>query len=79
MGLDVHLEGEAIDLSRIFTPGSALESGLEAPRIEVFREGWELTSHSAKDTLSGITKEDLEQVGRAVSLMLMIVGRETNY
>jgi len=79
MGLDVHFEGEAIDLTRIFTPGSALESGSEAPRIEVYREGWELTSHSAKDTLNDLAEEDFEQVGRAVSLMLMIVGRELDY
>ena len=70
---------EEIDLSRIFSAGSPLDSGEEAPHVKVYREGWEATSRIAADQLESISVESLEEVGRVISLSLMIMGRETDY
>ena len=70
---------EEIDLSRIFSAGSPLDSGEEAPRVKVYREGWEATSRTAADQLESISVENLEEAGRVISLSLMIMGRETDY
>ena len=51
----------------------------EAPRVKVYREGWEATSCTAADQLENISVEKLEEAGRAISLGLMIMGRETDY
>ncbi len=63
----------------VFETGSAYDSGEEAPRIGVTWEGWEATSRMETDTIDTISAEKLEQSGRAVSLALMILGREINY
>ncbi len=71
--------GENVDMSVVFETGSARDSGEEAPRIGVTWEGWEATSRMETDTIDTISAEKLEQSGRAVSLALMIIGREINY
>ena len=70
---------EEIDLSRIFSAGSPLDSGEEAPRVKVYREGWEATSRTMADQLENISAENLEEAGRVISLSLMIMGREIDY
>ena len=54
-------------------------SGDEAPRVKVYREGWEATSRTVADQLESISAENLEEAGRVISLSLMIMGRETDY
>jgi hypothetical protein len=49
-------------------------NGNEAPRVKVYREGWEATSRTVADQL-----ENLEEAGRVISLSLMIMGREIDY
>jgi hypothetical protein len=70
--------GENVDMSVLFETGSARDSCEEVPRIGVTWEGWEATSRMETDTIDTISAEKLEQSGRAVSLALMILGREIN-
>jgi hypothetical protein len=51
----------------------------EAPRVKVYREGWEATSRTVADQLERISVENLEEAGRVISLSLMIMGREIDY
>ncbi len=78
-GVSTTRGGENVDMSVVFETGSARDSGEEAPRIGVTWEGWEATSRMEMDTIDTISAEKLEQSGRAVSLALMILGREINY
>lgn len=79
MGVPTHRAGERVDISVIYEQGSTFDSGEEAPRIGLVWEGWEATSRSAGDTLDSISVENLERSGQALSLALMILGRETQY
>jgi len=79
LGVPTQITREEIDLSRIFSAGSPLDSGEEAPHVKVYREGWEATSRTAADQLASISVESLEEAGRVISLSLMIMGRETDY
>ena len=79
LGVPAQITREEIDLSLIFSEGSPLDSGEEAPRVRVYREGWEATSHSVVDQLENISVEKLEEAGRVISLSLMIIGREIDY
>lgn len=54
-------------------------NGEEAPRVKVYREGWEATSRTVADQLDSISVENLEEAGRVISLSLMIMGREIDY
>ena len=79
VNLPIQLSGEAMDLDRIFDAGSAQEAGEEAPRIVLSWEGWERTRYSSTDTPDNISQDALDKVGRALSLTLMILGREQDY
>lgn len=79
MGVPARIIREEIDLSLIFSEGSPLDSGEEAPSVRIFREGWESTSRIVTDKLDIISVEKLEEAGRAISLGLMIIGREIDY
>ena len=79
LGVPAQITREEIDLSRIFSAGSPLDSGEEAPRVKVYREGWDATSRTVADQLESISVENLEEAGRVISLSLMIMGRETDY
>jgi hypothetical protein len=79
LNLSVRITGDRMDLSRIFTPGSAVESGEAAPRVQFSWSGWDQTARTTDDTLDKLSQEDLEQAGRALTLTLMIAGREVNY
>ena len=80
MGTDVVRSDEAIDISVIYTDGSApSQSGQEAPVVRLFWEGWEEHSRLPSDSLENISAENLEEAGRALALSLMIMGRETQY
>ncbi len=54
-------------------------NGNEAPRVKVYREGWEATSRTVADPLESISVENLEEAGRMITLSLMIMGREIEY
>ncbi|MCK4900745.1 MAG: hypothetical protein KAS38_18335, partial [Anaerolineales bacterium] len=80
MGVDTVRSADPIDISVIYDAGNyTLESSQEAPLVRLYREGWEERSRRAIDTLENISADALEEVGRALSLSLMILGRETDY
>lgn len=79
LDLPAKITGDRMDLRRIFSPGSAIESGEAAPRVRLTWDGWDLTARTTDDTLDKVSQEDLEQAGRALTLTLMIAGREVNY
>ena len=79
LSVPAQISREEIDLSRIFSTGSVIDSGEEAPRVRVYREGWETTSHTGADQMANISVENLEEAGRVITLSLMIIGREIDY
>ncbi len=79
MNTPVRRAGNVMDLSIIFSDGSVNASAEEAPTISLAWDGWELTSRTLLDDVSSISTENLEASGRAISLALMILGRETDY
>jgi peptide/nickel transport system permease protein len=79
LNLHTQITGDRMNLSRIFSPGTASESGEEAPRVRLTWDGWDQTARTVDDTLGALSQEDLEQAGEALTLTLMIAGREINY
>ena len=79
MGVDARRGGEAMDLSIVFEERGVLGSGQEAPHIGLSWEGWEATSRLPADRVDTVSAEKLERAGRALTLALMILGRETQY
>ncbi|MFC2042902.1 ABC transporter permease subunit [Chloroflexota bacterium] len=80
MGADVVRSDEAIDISVIYTDGSALnQGGQEAPVVRLFWEGWEEHSRLPSDSMEYISADNLEEAGRTLALSLMILGREEQY
>jgi hypothetical protein len=79
MGVSVKSAGNAVDISVVFVEGNAFDSGEEAPSIGLSWEGMELTSFMIEDDISSVSADHLEKAGRALSLALMILGRETDY
>lgn len=77
MGVSTQRTGERVDISIIFTDGDFMDGGSEAPHIGLFWEGWDITSRTSFDDLVYIDRDHLEQAGEAISLALMILGRET--
>ena len=71
--------GNDMDLSIVFEDSSVNASGEEAPSISLVWEGWENTAGTQKDEIGLISQENLGASGRAISLALMILGRETDY
>ena len=79
MGVKAHREKEPVDISIVFEERDFREGGQEAPHIGLGWQGWEETSRQSADTLEAISEDKLERAGRALSLALMILGRETQY
>ncbi len=77
MGVPTQRTGERVDISIVFADGMSIGGGDEAPHIGLFWEGWEITSRTLSDNLGYINRDHLEQAGEAISLALMILGRET--
>ncbi|MCP4541382.1 MAG: ABC transporter permease subunit [Chloroflexi bacterium] len=71
--------GEAVDISIIFEDQDRRAGGQEAPQVGLSWDGGELTSRRPADTLESVSEDKLEQAGRALSLSLMILGRELQY
>lgn len=61
----------------VFAP-TGWEADAEAalPRVGISLEGWERSARLASDTVTFVTSERLDNAGRAVTLTLMIMGRE---
>ena len=79
VGVKAEKGGETVDISIVFEEKSRYESGQEAPKIGLRWQGWEATSHRPTDTIETLSKEKLEDAGRAVGLALMTLGRERQY
>jgi peptide/nickel transport system permease protein len=79
MNVPVRRSGGDVDLSVIFKEGSASTGGEEAPTIGLVCEGWQSPAYTPEDTIGSISLENIENSGRALSLALMILGRETDY
>lgn len=79
MGVPVRRAGEAMDISIVFEDRSIRAGGDEAPGIGLVWDGWESVTHSSNDTVGSVSSDNLESAGRALSLALMILGREINY
>ena len=79
-GMAVHRRDEGINLEVIFeTSAVQMGGGEEAPYVVVTWEGYEDTSRLATDTAETVDPHKLDQVGRSLSLALMVIGRETVY
>jgi hypothetical protein len=79
MGVPVRRAGEALDISIVFEDRATNASGDEAPGIGLVWEGWESVTRSSNDTIGSVSSDNLDKVGRALSLALMILGREIDY
>jgi len=80
MGTNAVRANEAIDISQIYDEGSTIQyGGQEAPTVRLYWEGWQAYSRSAVDSFENIHAQYLEDSGRAISLALMVIGRETEY
>ena len=79
MNTPVRRVGNEIDLSIVFSDMRVNASAEEAPSIGLVWEGWEETASTTLDTVGSISLENLKAAGRAISLALMTLGRETDY
>ena len=79
MNVPVRRSGNEMDMSIVFEESGVNAAGEEAPTLGLVWEGWESTASTPMDTISSISLDSLEDSGRAISLALMILGRETDY
>ncbi len=79
MGVKARRAREPVDISIVFEEKGFMESGQEAPNVGLSWDGWEETSRTPSDTLEGISADKLERAGHALTMALMILGRETQY
>jgi ABC-type dipeptide/oligopeptide/nickel transport system permease component len=79
MGVRAYAPKEPVDISIVFEDKSTSERGQEAPEIELSWEGWEANSRTPADTAAALSADNLEKTGRALTLALMVMGRELEY
>jgi hypothetical protein len=79
MGVSARRGGESVDISIVFEEKSAYEGGQEAPRVGLRWDGWQATSRTPEDVVESISESKLEEAGRALTLALMVLGRELQY
>ena len=79
MGVQARPVEDAVDMSVVFAGKTARDSGQESPDITLSWQGWENTSRTPSDTTNTISRTKIEKAGRTLALVLMILGRETNY
>lgn len=79
MNVPARRTGNDMDISIVFEESSSFAGGEEAPTIGLVWEGWESTAGMQEDAIDSISLDSLEASGRAISLALMILGRETDY
>lgn len=78
MGVKTERKNEDFSLDVIFG-GTANVQTSDAPSITLNWAGAEETFGTPEDTAAAIDPAKLEKSGRAISLALLIMGRETNY
>ena len=64
------------DMNVFVTGGSQITGDEEYPPVGISRQGWQKTAHQPNDTLTFITRDRIEEAGRALTLGLMIIGRD---
>jgi peptide/nickel transport system permease protein len=63
----------------VFVPQASTQFQDAPPSVGLSRLGWERSARLPSDTATFIQSGELEDAGEAVSLTLMILGREINY
>jgi ABC-type dipeptide/oligopeptide/nickel transport system permease subunit len=76
MGVGTVRSSETIDISLIYDQTPSTGGGQDAPMVRLYWEGWEATSRLPTDALVNVSPDNLEDAGRALSLALMVMGRE---
>jgi hypothetical protein len=79
MGTSARPQGGGIDISIVYEEKSRWEGGQEAPEIRLNWEGWEATARQPTDTPETLSADKLERAGKAITLALMVLGREATY
>ncbi len=79
MGVKVVQQHEAIDIAVIYDGETGGERGQAAPTARLFWEGWQATARTPADTVDTLDEDKLTDAGRALTMMLMILGREESY
>lgn len=76
VGTSTKRSGERVDISVVFEDGNTASIGEDAPRIGLLWEGWDTTSGTILDNFENVSAAHLDQSGEALSLSVMILGRE---
>jgi hypothetical protein len=79
VGVQTHRGGEPIDIGIVFEEKELGEKGQDVSNVGLSWEGWEATSRTPADTVASVSSDKLEEAGRALTLSLMILGRERQY
>lgn len=78
-GMGTERVNNAPDLNVFVPGGSEFNESDEYPEVGISRQGWQKTVQLPNDSLTFITSDRVEEAGRALTLGLMILGREGNY
>lgn len=79
VGTPVVRVGTPLDINVVFDQAQTVAAGQEAPTVGIRWEGWQTTARTPADAPAAVDESVLRQAGRAVSLGLMVLGRETDY
>lgn len=79
MRVPARRSGENLDISVVFQDEGLDQEGKKAPYVHLSWEGWREASRTVEDAPAVVSAQHLEQSGEAISLGLMILGRETDY
>ena len=71
--------GAPADLSVIFEAEPQRGQSQSASQVARHWQGWEESRRRAIDTIDLIVAGTLEEAGKAITLALMTIGRETRY
>ncbi|MGB3717180.1 MAG: hypothetical protein WA996_22390, partial [Candidatus Promineifilaceae bacterium] len=70
---------DAIDLAFVYEENPFAQGGDEAPTVYLAWDGWQENSGLPTDNMENFSVDNLEDAGKALTLALMILGREINY
>jgi peptide/nickel transport system permease protein len=71
--------GEPVDISIVFDRSQTRRGGQDAPQVGIRWEGWDHAARTAADTVDALDDAKLDAAGKAVTLALMVLGREEGY
>ena len=74
-----HRTGGQLDMAVVFDQAQGAQRGQDAPQVGLQWDGWHSLSNTPLDTLETVVPATLTQAGRAITLGLMVLGRETTY